>query len=238
MPDGAFDGLTSLRVLSLGGNQLTELPDGIFEGLSSLETLRLDGNPGDPFILGLELEKRGSSAVVVKTLKGTPSDVEVTLSARRAGEQPQTLPTVLMEAGTTTSEEVDISQVASGYSVAVTVESAAFRGEPDFWGIPLGLGAPLVLTGSNIGDSPAIGVPTISGIPHIGQTLTLSTSGISDAEGLSNATFSYQWTASDGTTDGDIQNATNDTYAPAQGDIARPSRSTCPSPTTQAMPTP
>ena len=61
-------------------------------------------------------------------------------------------------------------------------------------------------------NSPATGAPTISGTAQVGQTLTASTSGIADADGLSNAAFSYQWIASDGTTDTDISGATSSTY--------------------------
>ncbi len=41
---GDFDGLTSLRVLLLNGNQLTSLPEGVFDGLTSLQTLSLSAN--------------------------------------------------------------------------------------------------------------------------------------------------------------------------------------------------
>ena len=57
-------------------------------------------------------------------------------------------------------------------------------------------------------NSPAIGAPTITGTTQVGQTLTADTSGIADADGLTNATFSYQWLA-DNT---DIAGATNATY--------------------------
>ena len=45
--------------------------------------------------------------------------------------------------------------------------------------------------------SPATGTPTISGTAQVSETLTVSTSDISDADGLDNATFSYQWLADD-----------------------------------------
>ena len=44
LPDGVFDGLSSLQELSLGANQLSTLPDGMFDGLSSLQELDLGGN--------------------------------------------------------------------------------------------------------------------------------------------------------------------------------------------------
>ena len=61
-------------------------------------------------------------------------------------------------------------------------------------------------------NSAATGAPTISGMVQVGQTLTAFTSGISDSDGLINATFTYQWIANDGTEDTDIQNATGSTY--------------------------
>ena len=56
-------------------------------------------------------------------------------------------------------------------------------------------------------NTPATGAPTISGTAQVGQTLTASTTGISDADG-SNGTYSYQWLADDTEIDG----ATNSTY--------------------------
>ncbi len=42
-------------------------------------------------------------------------------------------------------------------------------------------------------SSPATGLPTITGTPQVGQTLTADTSGIADEDGLVNATLSYRW---------------------------------------------
>ena len=61
-------------------------------------------------------------------------------------------------------------------------------------------------------DSPATGLPTISGTPQVGEQLTADTEGIADADGLTTSTYSYQWVASDGTTDTDIPDATDATY--------------------------
>ena len=67
-------------------------------------------------------------------------------------------------------------------------------------------------------NSPATGVPTISGTAQVGQILTASTSGIADADGLSNASFSYRWVANDGSADTNITGATGATYTLAAAD--------------------
>ena len=63
-------------------------------------------------------------------------------------------------------------------------------------------------------NTAAAGAPTISGTPQVGEALTVSTSGISDADGLDNARFAYQWIR----TGTDIQGATGSTYTPVAAD--------------------
>ena len=61
-------------------------------------------------------------------------------------------------------------------------------------------------------NNPATGAPTITGTAQVGQTLTASTSGIADADGLDDVSYNYQWVRNDGTTDADIGGATGSTY--------------------------
>ena len=44
-------------------------------------------------------------------------------------------------------------------------------------------------------NTTATGMPNISGTPQVGETLTADTSDIDDEDGLTNATYEYQWTA-------------------------------------------
>ena len=67
-------------------------------------------------------------------------------------------------------------------------------------------------------NSPATGLPTISGTAQVGETLTADTSGIEDADGSENAAFTYQWIRNDGTADTDISGATGETYIPVSAD--------------------
>ena len=70
-------------------------------------------------------------------------------------------------------------------------------------------------------NSAATGAPTITGTAQVGQTLTASPTGISDADGLSNVSYIYQWTADDGTGDSDISDATDSTYTLVDEDAGK-----------------
>ena len=60
--------------------------------------------------------------------------------------------------------------------------------------------------------NPPTGAPIIRGTVEAGQILTADTSGIADADGLTGATFSYQWVSYNGNGYRDIQGATDSTY--------------------------
>ena len=66
-------------------------------------------------------------------------------------------------------------------------------------------------------NTPATDAPTISGMARVGETLTADTTGISDGDGLDNATFAYQWLAADAEIDG----ATAATYTLAGDDAGK-----------------
>ena len=71
-------------------------------------------------------------------------------------------------------------------------------------------GASAAVTAAN---NPATGAPTISGTAQVGETLTASTTGIADSDGLTFATFTYQWIKLDSNlNDSDISGATGSTY--------------------------
>ena len=66
-------------------------------------------------------------------------------------------------------------------------------------------------------NSPATGLPAISGAVRVGETLTADTTGIADEDGLTNASFSYQWQADDA----EISGATDATYVPVVDDVGK-----------------
>ena len=63
-------------------------------------------------------------------------------------------------------------------------------------------------------NTPATGVPTISGTPQVGETLAADTSGIADEDGLDSVSYHYQWMR----TDTDIADATDSTYTLTDND--------------------
>ncbi len=63
----------------------------------------------------------------------------------------------------------------------------------------------------------ATGAPAIGGTPQVGETLTASTSGIADQDGLSNVSYGYRWTAGGS----DIDGATGSTYTLSEDEVGK-----------------
>ncbi len=133
-----------------------------------------------------------------------------------------------------------ISDVSlSGGAVTLTLASAVVSGETVTVGytVPTGANArPLrdaaenaaagfsnraVTNTTPASNAAPVGLPTVSGTPEVGETLTASSAGITDADGLTNATFAWQWVANDGTADADISGATGATYTLTAAEAGR-----------------
>ena len=71
-----------------------------------------------------------------------------------------------------------------------------------------------------VNDAPT-GAPTITGTAQVGQTLTADTSGIMDADGLTNVSYTYQWIRVDGTTETDIAGETTSTFTLVAADLGK-----------------
>ena len=67
-------------------------------------------------------------------------------------------------------------------------------------------------------NSPATGGPGITGTVQAGETLTATTDGIEDEDGLTGAVFAYQWVRSDT----DIEGAASSTYTVTGADEGKP----------------
>ena len=127
----------------------------------------------------------------------------------------------------------------SGNSVTLTLASAVVSGETVTVGytVPTGAnGRPLrdaaenavagfsnraVTNATPVSNAAPLGLPTVSGSPQVGETLTASASGIADTDGLTNATYAWQWIANDGTSDADISGATGATYTLTAAEVGK-----------------
>ncbi|MDE0652235.1 MAG: fibronectin type III domain-containing protein [bacterium] len=70
-------------------------------------------------------------------------------------------------------------------------------------------------------NTPATGAPGISGEARVGETLTATTDGIADADGLGGASFAFQWVSGGNRGDADITGATGSSYTLAKSDEGR-----------------
>ena len=128
----------------------------------------------------------------------------------------------------------------SGSAVVLTLASAVTAGEAVTVGytVPTTAAAPRIedeagndaaaFSGEAVTNStsapvntPPTGLPAISGTAHVGETLTASASRIADADGLSGATFAWQWIANDGIGDTDISGATEASHTLGAADAGK-----------------
>ena len=120
---------------------------------------------------------------------------------RHRPEEGESEPLVYVEYTHSTATNYTDTAVEAGTLYVYSVQAADFLGYVGEASNPASVRVPDP-------NSPAAGVPTISGTAQVGETLTADTSGISDADGLTNASFSYQWLSDDA----NISGATGSTY--------------------------
>ena len=105
-----------------------------------------------------------------------------------------------------TGNSYTITGLEGGSTYKVKVRARFETGPPSDWsGI-------VTATTTVPPNAAATGVPTISGAAQVRETLTAGVSGIADDNGLSNASFDYQWVRSVDGTDTDITGATGSTF--------------------------
>ena len=98
----------------------------------------------------------------------------------------------------------------------VTLTHSAASTDTDYDGISID---GVAVTVNDNDTAPATGAPTITGTAQVGQTLTAATTGITDADGLTSPTYTYQWIRVDGTDEADIAAANSSTYILVDADL-------------------
>ena len=175
------------------------------------------GVPTDPPAKPRNLTGTANSDGTVTLRWDAPDDDSVTgyqILRRRPTEGERTLLVHVNDTGSTATEYTDndvTPDVLHTYRVT-TINAVGLSRRSEFVNVtPTQPAEPAQ-------NAPATGTPTISGNAQVGETLTADTSGISDADGLTNVTFSYQWIGNDGSTDTDIQHATGSSYTLVEAD--------------------
>ena len=77
---------------------------------------------------------------------------------------------------------------------------------------------------STLAGTAATGAPTITGTAAVGQPLAVDLTGIADADGLTNVSYSYQWVRVDAdglSNPADITDATDATYTLDDADLGK-----------------
>ena len=191
--------------------------------VSSVEIISSD-SAGDAFDLSLCTTSTNDRPTSSCTLLTVPSSFAagtlVFTAPANTTLDPTTTYAVLMtpESASVTMSGLGSNDEDTGGAMGWTIaDSHQFRNFENAWFTSSAGGGPSLriaikgtLTAS--ANNPAMGAPTITGTAQVGQTLTAVTTGITDADGLTSPTYTYQWIRVDGGTEADIASANSSTY--------------------------
>ena len=111
--------------------------------------------------------------------------------AEISGETDASYTVVTADEGKTVKVQVSFTDDAGNYEILTSAATEAVAARP---------------------NTAATGRPTISGTVRVGEVLTADTTGIADADGVTNVSYSYQWVVTDGGAYLDISGETGATY--------------------------
>ena len=157
-----------------------------------------------------EFSQENSAATGVPTIAGT-AQVGETLTANTSGIADSDGLTGATFAYRWVADDTEItSATGSSYTLTASEQGKAIKVRVSFTddasnAESLTSTATAAVTAAN---SAPTGVPTITGTARVGETLTANTSGIADSDGLTGATFAYQWIAGET----DINGAAGSSY--------------------------
>ena len=113
-----------------------------------------------------------------------------------------------------------------GSTALVLADATTISSQTRTWnssGVSLTIGTDITvkLTAPGTPNTAAMGAPTITGTAQVDQTLTAVTTGITDADGLTSPTYTYQWIRVDGTDEEDISGENSSTYTLVDADLGK-----------------
>ena len=160
---------------------------------------------------GLTAEASGGAVVLTwKAPEGYRSDYRILRNRPELGEAE---PLVYVAYTDTTDVTYTDTDVEPGVLYVYSVTALDFLGDAGEASRPVEIRMQAT-SQQQTANSPATGAPAITGTAQVGETLTADTSGVADADGLSNAVFSYQWLAGGA----EISSATGSSYTLVDSD--------------------
>ncbi|WP_425154029.1 Calx-beta domain-containing protein [Candidatus Palauibacter sp.] len=164
---------------------------------------------GSSVTVSVVVEPTGAGCVI-------PFDIMPSIAVEDSGGAvSSTVPTTVMipacEAKATFSFDTEDDDEATGDRLVVLTVAVS---EDDRI-----LGGTLTVRVTDNDNSPAEGAPTITGIPQVDETLTAHTDAVSDADGLTEVAWRYQWLRVSGATEPEISGATERTYVVQEADV-------------------
>ncbi len=160
---------------------------------------------------GLTAEASGGAVVLTwKAPEGYRSDYRILRNRPELGEAE---PLVYVAYTDTTDVTYTDTDVEPGVLYVYSVTALDFLGDAGEASRPVEIRMQAT-SQQQTANSPATGAPAITGTAQVGETLTADTSGVADADGLSNAVFSYQWQAGGA----EISSATGSSYTLVDSD--------------------
>ena len=203
------------------GAELHNIEFRLFVQLRDIDSAQL---PSVTLYRGSVLRTRATTGTLVATLSAAPG-------SSRPSDTVQTV-AFIAPGGTRLDADTTYLVVLTGEGsvrVEATTSPAEDAGGASGWtidGVGAGSSSPysyqttpsLLMRVNGTAGAPATGVPGITGTALVGKTLTATTDGIEDEDGLTGATFTYQWLV-DGA---EINGATDSTYIVIAADEGKP----------------
>ena len=189
----------TLTPVNIGGSGILGCLDVPFAQCSITAILSDDDfthDSTDYTVFGLILETDGSFSFAVDTIITTET-AALTLVVGS---------TSLVLADATTTNNLDRTWASSGVSLTAGTDIA------------------VKLTAPGTPNTAAMGAPAITGTAAVGQPLAVDLTGIEDADGLTNVSYSYQWVRVDAdglSNEADITDATDATYTLVDADLGK-----------------
>ena len=199
-----------------------DLPDGVSPGGPASAVVRLTDDDDAGVTLGktaLTVAENGSASYTVELDSEPTADVTVTITGHLGTDLTLTPMTAMLTFTPSAWKRTQTVTVDAGDDGDALNDSATLThraaGAAEYASVTASLG--VAVTDD---DAKATGAPAIAGKAEVGEELTANTSGIGDADGLSNVRYVHQWVrVASGGQETDISGATSAAYTVAVGDL-------------------